>query len=133
MNKDERVARPHNAATRTMGGALSPCEVPGAGRLSFELGDDEMEIGLGLHGEPGMRRGQLMTADETAAILIETILGDLAEPSGHDGAVLANGLGATAQLDLYILYRAARRALEDAGNAVSRSLVGEYITSLEMA
>ena len=128
----ERVARAANAATRTMGVALSPCEVPGAGRLSFELGDDEMEIGLGLHGEPGMRRGPLMTADETAAILIETILGDLEEPSGHDVALLVNGLGGTAQLDLYILYRAARRALEAAGNTVSRSLVGNYITSLEM-
>jgi dihydroxyacetone kinase-like protein len=132
LDEVERVARSANAATRTMGVALSPCEVPGAGRLSFELGDDEMEIGLGLHGEPGMRRGPLMSADETAAVLVETILADMDERSGHDLALLVNGLGGTAQLDLYILYRAARWALEAAGNTVSRSLVGNFITSLEM-
>jgi phosphoenolpyruvate---glycerone phosphotransferase subunit DhaK len=128
----ERVARAANDATRTMGVALSPCEVPGAGRVSFELGDDEMEIGLGLHGEPGVRRGPLMSADETARVLVQTILDDMDRASGHDVALLVNGLGGTAQLDLYILYRAARRALEAAGNTVSRSLVGNYITSLEM-
>ena len=129
----ERVARAVNAATRSMGVALAACEVPGSGRLSFQLADDEMEIGLGLHGEPGMRRGPLLTADETAGILVETILADLERPSGHEVGLLVNGLGATAQLDLYILYRAVRRALEEAGNVVSRSLVGEFITSLEMA
>ncbi len=129
----ERVARAANAATRSMGVALYPCEVPGSGRLSFELAEDEMEIGLGLHGEPGMQRGPLLSADETAGILVETILADLPERSGLDLALLVNGLGATAQLDLYILYRAARRAVEQAGNIVSRSMVGDYITSLEMA
>lgn len=129
----ERAAQAANAATRSMGVALYPCEVPGAGRLSFELADDEMEIGLGLHGEPGMRRGTMLTADETAAALVETILADVPSASGNDMALLVNGLGATAQLDLYILYRAARRELERAGNVVSRSLVGEFITSLEMA
>lgn len=133
LNDVERVARAANAATRSMGVALSACEVPGAGRLSFELADDEIEIGLGVHGEPGMRRGPLLSADETAGILVETILADLEQPSGHEVALLVNGLGATAQLDLYILYRAARRALQEAGNIVSRSMVGEYITSLEMA
>ena len=132
LDEVERVARATNAATRTMGVALSPCEVPGAGRLSFELGDDEMEIGLGLHGEPGVRRGALMSADETAQVLVDTILADLERPSGHVVALLVNGLGGTAQLDLYILYRAARRALERAGNTVNRSLVGNFITSLEM-
>ncbi len=133
LDEVERVARAANAATRSMGVALTACEVPGAGRLSFDLAGDEMEIGLGLHGEPGMRRGLLMSADETAGILVDTILADLEQPSGNDVALLVNGLGATAQLDLYILYRAARRALEAAGNVVSRSMVGEYITSLEMA
>ena len=116
-----------------MGVALYPCEVPGAGRLSFELPDDEIEIGLGLHGEPGMRRGPLLTADETAAIMVEAILADLDTRSGHEVCVLVNGLGATAQLDLYILYRAARREIERAGNVVRRSMVGEFITSLEMS
>jgi dihydroxyacetone kinase-like protein len=129
----ERVARVTAAATRSMGVALAPCEVPGAGRLSFELSADEIEIGLGLHGEPGMRRGPLLSADETAEILVATILADIPEGSGHDVALLVNGLGATAQLDLYILYRAARRGLERAGYTVARSLVGDYITSLEMA
>jgi dihydroxyacetone kinase-like protein len=133
LDEVERVARAVNAATRTMGVALAPCEVPGAGRLSFELADDEMEIGLGLHGEPGMRRGPVMTADETGDILVETILADMPDPAGRKVALLVNGLGGTAQLDLYILYRAARRALERAGVAVARSLVGEFITSLEMA
>jgi dihydroxyacetone kinase-like protein len=133
LDEVERVARAANTATRTMGVALSPCEVPGSGRLSFELADDQMEIGLGLHGEPGVRRGALLTADETAGLLVETILADLDQPSGHELALLVNGLGATAHLDLYILYRAARRALEAAGNSVSRSMVGEFITSLEMA
>lgn len=132
LDEVERVARAANAATRTMGVALSPCEVPGAGRLSFELGEEEMEIGLGLHGEPGVRRGPLMSADQTGQVLVDAILGDLERPSGHDVALLVNGLGGTAQLDLYILYRAARRALEAAGNTISRSLVGNYITSLEM-
>jgi phosphoenolpyruvate---glycerone phosphotransferase subunit DhaK len=133
LDEVERIARATNAATRTMGVALYPCEVPGAGRLSFELADDEIEIGLGLHGEPGMRRGMLLSADETAEALMETILADVPEPSGHEVALLVNGLGATAQIELYIVYRAARRALERAGCTVTRSMVGDFITSLEMA
>ena len=133
LDEVERVARAANAATRSMGVALSACEIPGAGRLSFDLPDDQVEIGLGIHGEPGIRRGPLLTADEMAGLLVETILGDLEQTSGSEVALLVNGLGATAQLDLYILYRAARRALEEAGNIVSRSMVGEYVTSLEMA
>jgi dihydroxyacetone kinase len=129
----ERVARAANRATHSMGVALSACEVPGSGRLSFELTDDEMEIGLGIHGEPGVRRGPLLGADEIAAILVDALLADLDEPAGNDLALLVNGLGATAHLDLYVLYRAARRGLERAGNRVSWSLVGEYVTSLEMA
>lgn len=129
----ERVARAANAATRSMGVALAPCEVPGAGRLSFELADDEIEIGLGVHGEPGVRRGPLMTADATAQVLVDAIVADTDLQAAGEIALLVNGLGATAQLDLYIFYRAARRALETRGIVVRRSLVGEYITSLEMA
>jgi dihydroxyacetone kinase len=129
----ERVARAANRATGSMGVALAACEVPGTGRLSFELADDEIEIGLGIHGEPGIRRGPLLSADETANVLVQTILDDLDQPSGNEVALLVNGLGATAQLDLYVLYRAARRALEAAGNVVRRSMIGEYVTSLEMA
>lgn len=129
----ERVALAANAATRSMGVALAPCEVPGAGRLSFELADDEIEIGLGVHGEPGVRRGPLMTADATAQVLVDAIVADADLPATGEHALLVNGLGATAQLDLYVFYRAARQALEARGIVVSRSFVGEYITSLEMA
>jgi Dihydroxyacetone kinase len=134
-NLDEvaRIAAKANAATRSMGLALSACEVPGAGRPTFELPDDVIEIGMGIHGEPGIRRGPLQSADAIAAILVETILADIEAPAGRAVALLVNGLGATATLDQYILYRGARRALEAAGVRVVRSFVGEYITSLEMA
>lgn len=128
-----RIATKANAATHSMGVALSGCEVPGTGRLTFELGPDEIEIGMGVHGEPGIRRGPLESADAIAAILVETILADIEAPTGRAVMLLVNGLGATATLDQYVLYRGARRALEAAGVRVVRSLVGEYITSLEMA
>lgn len=133
LDEVERVARKANAATRSMGVALSACEVPGSGRLTFDLPADQIEIGLGIHGEPGVRRGPLMPADEIAAILVDSILKDLDTPSGHEFALMINGLGATSYLDQYILYRAARKELEKAGNTVSRSLVGEFITSQEMS
>jgi phosphoenolpyruvate---glycerone phosphotransferase subunit DhaK len=122
-----------NAATRSMGVALSACEVPGSGRPTFELSDDEMEIGLGVHGEPGIRRGPLLPADEIAETLVATIVADLDEVAGQNIALLVNGLGATPHIDQYILYRGARRALEQRGLHVARSYVGEYVTSLEMA
>lgn len=132
LDEVERIARTANAATRSMGVALSPCEVPGSGRPTFELPADMMEIGMGVHGEPGVRRGPLETADEIAADLVTTILADLAMPAGQELALLVNGLGATPHMDQYILYRAARRALEAAGHTIARSHVGELITSLEM-
>jgi dihydroxyacetone kinase len=132
LDEVERIARTANAATRSMGVALSPCEVPGSGRPTFELPPDMMEIGMGVHGEPGVRRGPLQTADEIAETLVEAILSDMNGRSGHDFALMINGLGATSHLDLYILYRGARRAIEAAGNRVAMSHVGEYITSLEM-
>jgi dihydroxyacetone kinase len=116
-----------------MGVALYACEVPGSGRLTFELGDDEMEIGMGAHGEPGMRRGPLEPADQVARLLVESILADLGHPAGAEMALLVNGMGATSHLDLYILYRGARRVLEYAGCKVARSYVGEFITTLEMS
>ena len=133
LDEVERVARKANAATRSMGVALYACEVPGSGRLTFELGDDEMEIGMGAHGEPGMRRGPLEPADQVARLLVESILADLGHPTGAELALLVNGMGATSHLDLYILYRGARRVLEEAGCTVTRSYVGEFITTLEMS
>lgn len=124
-----------NAACASIGVALSACEVPGSGRPTFEIGADEIEIGMGVHGEPGIRRGKLAPADEVAAEMTGAILADwrASAVTGGHVALLVNGLGATPYLDLYVLYRAARRLLEAAGCEISRSFVGEYVTSLEMA
>lgn len=132
LDEVERVALKTNAATRSMGVALSGCEVPGSGRPTFELPEGEIEIGMGVHGEPGIRRGPLQTADQVAKILVDAILADAGD-TGSDVALFVNGLGATAHLDQYILYRGARRILESSGLRVVRSYVGEYITSLEMS
>jgi dihydroxyacetone kinase len=129
----ERVALKANAATRSMGVALSACEVPGSGRPTFELPDGEMEIGMGVHGEPGIERGPLKPADEVARLLVDAIIADLEPLAGGAVALLVNGLGATAHIEQHILYRGARRAIEEKGLRVVRSYVGEFITSLEMA
>ena len=129
----EAVAIKANTATRSMGVALSACEVPGSGRPTFELGHDEMEIGMGVHGEPGITRGPLEPADKVGETLVDAIVADIDDFGNGDVALLVNGLGATAYLDQYILYRGARKALEAHGLRVVRSYVGEYITSLEMA
>ena len=128
----ERIAMKANATTRSIGVALSACEVPGSGRPTFELPDDEMEIGMGVHGEPGIQRGPLRPADDVARSLVDAIVGDIEDRGSGEVALLVNGLGATAYLDQYILYRGARRALEASGLRVVRSYVGEFITSLEM-
>jgi dihydroxyacetone kinase len=133
LSEVERIAVKANGATRSMGVALSACEVPGAGRPTFELPDGEMEIGMGVHGEPGIKRGPLEPADEVARTLVDAIVADIEDRGRGDVALLINGLGATAYLDQYIVYRGARRALEASGLRVVRSQVGEFITSLEMA
>jgi phosphoenolpyruvate---glycerone phosphotransferase subunit DhaK len=118
---------------RSMGVALSPCTVPAAGKPTFELPVGQMEIGMGIHGEPGIRRGPLETADEIAEQLVRAIVEDLPFQRGDRVAVLVNGLGATPKEELYILYRRAARFLQAEGIAVHRVWVGEYATSLEMA
>jgi dihydroxyacetone kinase len=131
----ERMARRANDACSSIGVALSACEVPGAGRPTFEIGPDEIEIGMGVHGEPGISRGALEPADAVVERMLDAILRDRAE-DGHvpgEVALLVNGLGATPYMDLYIMCRAALRALGDADFEVSRTFVGEYVTSLEMA
>lgn len=130
-----RLAERANAACASIGVALSACEVPGAGRPTFEIGPDELEVGMGIHGEPGLQRGRMEPADAVVERMIEAILSDQQATGAGPGeiALLVNGLGATAYLDLYVVYRAARRRLEAAGWTVSRSFVGEYVTSLEMA
>jgi dihydroxyacetone kinase len=135
MSLDDVVAVTERAAsgTRTMGVALSPCTIPAAGVPTFDLPVGQMEIGMGIHGEPGVRRGPLETADEIAAELTAAILADLPYTRGDEVGVLVNGLGATPKEELYILYRSVARILGDAGIRVHRVWVGEYATSLEMA
>jgi dihydroxyacetone kinase len=126
------VAQKANAGTRSMGVALSSCTVPANGRPTFSLGDDEMEIGLGIHGEPGRRRGRIEPADRIVDEMIARILEDL-DYSGSDVAVLVNGLGATPYEELYIVYRRVKQILDSRRIAIRRKFVGEYVTSLEMA
>ena len=118
---------------RTMGVALSPCVVPAGGVPTFTLPAGEMEIGMGIHGEPGVRRGALETADQIGLQLVDQILEDLPYRRGDEVAILVNGLGATPREELYILYRSVHQALISFGIVVRRSWVGEYATSLEMA
>jgi dihydroxyacetone kinase-like protein len=135
MTLDQVAAVTERAAagTRTMGVALSPCTIPAAGVPTFELPVGQMEIGMGIHGEPGVRRGPLATADEIAEELTRTILADLPYGRGDEVGVLVNGLGATPREELYILYRSVARILGGEGIRMHRVWVGEYATSLEMA
>lgn len=120
-----------NARTRSMGVALTSCTVPAAGTPTFAIGDDEMEMGVGIHGEPGRRRVKLAPADAIADEMVAAIVGDL--PARGEALLLVNGFGGTPSMELYLMYHAARVRLEKAGIKVSRSLVGSYVTSLEMA
>jgi dihydroxyacetone kinase-like protein len=120
-----------NAATRSMGVALTSCTVPAAGKPTFAIGEDEMEMGVGIHGEPGRRRVKLAPADAIADEMVGAISGDLGR--GGDAILLVNGFGGTPAMELYLMYHAARTRLEKRGFAVRRTLVGNYVTSLEMA
>ncbi len=120
-----------NAATRSMGVALTSCTVPAAGKPTFELPDDELELGVGIHGEPGRRRVKLMSADALAAEMVEAIAKDL--PGNGKALLFVNGFGGTPAMELYLMYNAARGLIEDHGIEPVRSLVGSYVTSLDMA
>jgi phosphoenolpyruvate---glycerone phosphotransferase subunit DhaK len=121
------------AGLRSMGVALSPCIVPAAGRPTFSLAEGEMEIGMGIHGEPGVRRGPLERAEQIASQLVTQIRDDLPYTAGNEVAVLVNGLGATPREELYLLFRTVHAVLDAGGVTVRRTWVGEYATSLEMA
>jgi dihydroxyacetone kinase-like protein len=116
-----------------MGMALTPCITPGSGQPSFELGDDEMEIGIGIHGEPGRYREALAPADDIVDRLATAIVEDLPFASGDRVLAFVNGMGGTPQIELYIVYRALKNFLDGRGITIERNLIGNYITSLEMA
>jgi dihydroxyacetone kinase-like protein len=119
--------------TASMGVALTSCTVPQAGRPTLTLGEDELEMGVGIHGEAGRRRGKMMPADSIAAELLDAILANLAPPKGSDVLLLVNGLGGTPLGELYVLCNVAHRHLIGNGLQVQRTLVGNFTTSLEMA
>ena len=121
------------ANVRSMGMALTSCTVPSAGKPTFEIGDDEMEVGVGIHGEPGRERRKLATADEITEMLAVPIIDDLPFQSGDRVLAFVNGMGGTPLLELYVIYRKLAEILDERGVAIERNLVGNYITSLEMA
>ncbi|WP_104192679.1 dihydroxyacetone kinase subunit DhaK [Cryobacterium sp. Y82] len=127
------VAEKVNSRVRTMGVALTPCVVPHAGEPSFTLADDEIEIGIGIHGEPGRERIKLEPADAIVDRLLGPILDDLPFANGDEALLFVNGMGGTPQIELYIVFRRAAEVLAERGITVTRSLVGNYTTSLEMA
>ena len=122
-----------NAATRSIGIALTSGTVPTAGKPTFDLAEDEMEVGVGIHGEPGRRRVKLRPAAEIAAEMVNAITADLGARERGEVILLINGFGATPLSELYLMYDAVRRLLEKAGSVVTRSLVGNFVTSLDMA
>jgi dihydroxyacetone kinase-like protein len=122
-----------NAATRSMGVALTSGTVPAAGKPTFEIGDGEMEFGVGIHGEPGRRRDALKSADAIAEEVCAAIAGDLGNRAKGPALLFVNGFGGTPSMELYLMYNSARRMFEKQGVTVVRSLVGSYVTSLDMA
>ena len=116
-----------------MGMALTSAIVPAAGTPTFQIGADEMEIGIGIHGEPGRRRVPLAPVDEIAAMLVEPILEDLPFQSGDSVLAFVNGMGGTPLIELYVAFNSVAKILKGRGISIGRSLVGSYITSLEMA
>ncbi len=127
------LANAVNARTRSIGVALTSCTVPAAGTPTFSLGDNEMEMGVGIHGEPGRRRVTLTNADDIAEQMVGAIMSDFESRVSGPALLLVNGFGGTPSLELYLMYNAAARLLRKQGIAVSRSLVGPYVTSLDMA
>ncbi len=127
-----RVAQKAVDNVRTMGVAFTPCTIPEVGKPSFTLDDNEMEIGMGIHGEPGVRRGELIEADKIVDEMLEPILNDLPYVSGDEVAVLINGLGATPLEEQYIIYRRVAQVLKGKGIKIVKNYIGEFATSMEM-
>ncbi|PWE53090.1 dihydroxyacetone kinase subunit DhaK [Metarhizobium album] len=133
LDECERIARKANDRTYTVGVALSPCSLPQTRKWNFEMGDDEMEIGMGIHGEPGMSREPLQTADDITDRIIDKIFGEMAPAKGDRVAVLVNSLGSTPLMELYIMNRRVHQRLRERGVEVHKTWVGTYCSSLEMA
>jgi len=133
LERVAEIAEDVVAHTATMGIGLAPTIMPTTGQPSFDLPDGEMEIGIGIHGEPGIRRGPLESADHIAEHLVQALVDDLGLGHGARVAVLVNGMGATPLEELYVLYRKAHMMLADLGIEIAKNYVGEYATSLEMA
>ena len=129
----KRIALKTNENIRTMGIALTPTILPQAAKPTFEIGDDEMEIGMGIHGEPGIRRGKLKSADEITEELSEKLLSDISLSKGDRVSILVNSLGATPHEELFIVANKFNNILDDNGIINSKSYVGRYATSMEMA
>ena len=122
-----------NSRTASMGVALTSCIVPAAGRPTFEIDTHELEMGVGIHGEPGRRREKMRSADEIVADLVGAILEDLKPTAGSELLLMVNGFTGTPLMELYVLYNSAAKLLAQRGLNITRSLVGDYVTSLEMA
>jgi dihydroxyacetone kinase-like protein len=133
LEKVAAVARHVNARARSFGVALSSCTPPAKGSPMFDLPDGEMEFGIGIHGEPGRRRGPIVSAAEIAEVMVEAVVSDLNANSGANVLAFVNGMGGTPQIELYLLYNEVEQRLRKAGLTPTRNLVGTYITSLEMA
>lgn len=133
LDEVERLARKTCENVRTVGMALSPCIIPEKGKANFELPDGKMEIGMGIHGEPGIKLEDLKSADEIVDTMLDPILQDLPYKNGDEVSVLVNGLGATPREELYIVYRRVSQILKDKGIRVFNVYVGEYATSMDMA
>jgi len=127
------VAEKVVANVRSMGMALTPCIIPEAGKPGFEIGENEMEVGLGIHGEPGVRREAIKPADAIVTELMDKILADMKLNSGEEVAVLVNGLGATPLMELFVINKKVNEILTGKGIKIHKTLVGEYMTAIEMA
>lgn len=132
LQKVADICRKVNDNGRSMGMALTSCTVPAAGKPTFDISGEEMEIGIGIHGEPGRQRMNLRTADEITEMMAEAIISDLPFQSGDRVIAMVNGMGGTPLIELYIIYNKLNQICQDKGITIARNLVGNYITSLEM-
>jgi dihydroxyacetone kinase-like protein len=133
LDECQALGKDVNGRTRSMGVALTSCTVPAAGKPTFTLGEDEMEMGVGIHGEPGRRRVKLAGSDAIAEEMLGAILGDLSPKTGAEAILLVNGFGGTPSMELYLMCNAANKILAQRKVKPIRTLVGSYVTSLEMA